>query len=557
MKIGIISPNDFRPWCTKANWKSINEKEDALKDALSKRGYQVILARDAKYNKEYPGLYYFSDEVVGIVQKKDLGKKLKGIDMTAWRTGLVRTQIDHLVKEGVDCIVIHQGDWTWPQRTSEIITALSLYDKEPKLVMFSYKDTKVPGLVAGMAAVGAALRLGVKIGHAFGKPENKEDIDWLCNLIKKDETSLNNDSIDNNFSKKVNAFEEKAEEIVNKELPKQKYLALGTTGCLDMDTTEADPVQWRKIFRVGVKQLDQTAVDDIADKLVIWKGLPGESDYEIKDQRVKDAVNAAFKHFKFIEKNNDALKKRMILQIASYYAMLDLFNYHEATFGGIKCQDEESARRCTQCIGAAFLNNDKDITKKAKQIIPFACENDMDQSLTQLIMYLISGKPAGFGDFRDVEYETNFKDGMARLAIVNCGQHPPYYFDSEVEACTQEHFYAKPGSSVRGRTPKGKIMTVARLARFDGKYQLIATVIETDEVKPSDHEKYNLSWPIIIGKLPKGLTGKEMISMWPSNHLGFTEGDITAELAAVAEELNIGYNIVDARGNVNQKMRLS
>ena len=73
-------------------------------------------------------------------------------------------------------------------------------------------------------------------------------------------------------------------------------------------------------------------------------------------------------------------------------------------------------------------------------------------------------------------------------------------------------------------------------------------VIKTEIVKIEDHKKYNFSWPIILGRLPEGFSGKQMINIWPCNHLGFVEGDVAAKLAALAEELEIGYRIVDKKG---------
>jgi len=110
----------------------------------------------------------------------------------------------------------------------------------------------------------------------------------------------------------------------------------------------------------------------------------------------------------------------MLLQLSLYFAGEDITKEFAVTFAGIKCQDELSANHCTACLMAAYLSNDIGPDGEPKKVIPVACENDMDSALTQLMMHLITGKPAGFGDFRDVE--------KGILYIVNCGQHPPYFF---------------------------------------------------------------------------------------------------------------------------------
>jgi L-fucose isomerase-like protein len=168
-------------------------------------------------------------------------------------------------------------------------------------------------------------------------------------------------------------------------------------------------------------------------------------------------------------------------------------------------------------------------------------------------MYLLTSQPAGFGDFRDIE------DGV--LTIHNCGQHPPYFFggpedDSikkldSVEYMGQEIFYFAGGSSVRGRTPGGYTMTIARMARENLRYTLIATTIETINVPPEDHERFNFSWPLIRGKIP--ISDEEIINLWPCNHLGFAYGNLTPQLAEIAHRLNIGYRIFDVNGKEHFK----
>jgi len=146
------------------------------------------------------------------------------------------------------------------------------------------------------------------------------------------------------------------------------------------------------------------------------------------------------------------------------------------------------------------------------------------------------------------------EDGM--LAIVNCGQHPPFFCgrpdeDSvkkldRVEYMGQEIFYDAGGSAVRSRTPGGEIMTVARLGRENLRYTIVGTVIKTVDVDPKEHERYNVSWPIIKGKIP--IPDQLLIDIWPCNHLGFAYGDYASSLAEMAHRLDIGFRIFDEGG---------
>jgi L-fucose isomerase-like protein len=79
------------------------------------------------------------------------------------------------------------------------------------------------------------------------------------------------------------------------------------------------------------------------------------------------------------------------------------------------------------------------------------------------------------------------------------------------------------------------------------RYYLAGMVIETVDVSPREHERYNFSWPILRGKIP--MDERALTVMWPSNHLAFTFGDLTPHLVELAEQLGIGYRVIDAYGN--------
>lgn len=95
-------------------------------------------------------------------------------------------------------------------------------------------------------------------------------------------------------------------------------------------------------------------------------------------------------------------------------------------------------------------------------------------------------------------------------------------------------------------------MTVARLARENLRYYLVATVMKTARVSKKDHRKYNLSCPIINGKLP--ISGAQMIDLWPCNHLGFTFGDFLPHLVEMAKRTDIGYVVFNEAGRKYTKI---
>jgi L-fucose isomerase-like protein len=512
MKVGVFSPNDPRPWVRKDNINHMLKQERLLVDALLGAGVDVVRG----------------------------GEGLPDMDQIAWNTRLVQAHVKRIAAESPVALVINQGSWTFPWDSVDAVKSFNAETGDiARVVMFSHKDPQVPGLVAGMAAGGGLTRIGIPYYHIFGDIENDPRV--LEELL----------AVLGFYERRAHA-EETAKGVI-RDLKRQKYLSLGGMS-LKMPTTTADVDQWQKLFGVSFEALDQSELLVRVGRMVEWSGTPGNSEYKIIDDRLKKATDYLSEHGK-IDYSREKLRSfsKLVYQLSLYYAGLDITEEYGVTFAGVKCQDELSSRECTACLLTAYMNNDVGPDGEEKPIVPMACENDMDSALTQLIMHLITGKPSGFGDFRDVE------DGV--LYIINCGQHPPYFFggpemDSRakldlVEYMGQEVFYDAGGSSVRGRTPGGHLMTVARLGRENLRYGLVATVIETVHVDPSEHEKYNTSWPIIKGRIP--MPDEELIAVWPCNHLGFAYGDITPELAEVAHRLDIGFTIYDREGRRYQK----
>jgi L-fucose isomerase-like protein len=520
IRVGIFSPNDFRPWVRESNQKALLAGEAILVESLRAHGIEVVRG----------------------------GEGLAEEDQIAWNTGLVRRQARRLAEAHLDAFIINHGDWSWPYdaRDAVQIFAQSIQGKDhgvARVLIYCHKEPEVPGLVAGMASGGAFRRIALPYRLVSGRIDRDPAVlEKVLDILRF-------------FKRRSDAVPTVRKAL--DELCGLKYLALGGMS-LKMCTGTADVDQWAKKFGISYDALDQSELTRRAIGMIRWSGRPGKSDIlEVTDSRVAEALD--YLHGKghgCFDFSREKLKDIRIFahQLAFYYAAVDVKTMYDADFLGIKCQDELSGLECTQCIATAFLNNDCGPDGKAKAPVPVSCENDMDSSLTQMILHLLNGrKPAGFGDFRDIE------DGV--LAIVNCGQHPPYFFGPPKEAAEkklnrteymgQEVWYHAGGSSVRGRTPGGQVMTVARLYRENLRYALVAMPVETVTPSPEVHNRYSISWPVILAKTPIG--DEQVIDLWPCNHLGFCYGDYTAELVELAERLDIGYTVYDRKGNVFHK----
>lgn len=213
-----------------------------------------------------------------------------------------------------------------------------------RVLIFAYKDTQVPGMVAGMAVGGALRRIGYNLvyGRIDQDPKTLQKVMEILRFYKR----------------RAEAAPVVVEAIRN--LAQQKYLACGGMS-LKMCTT-ADVDQWAKLFGITYEALDQSELRNRALPMVQWEDKPGESKIKrILDPRVQKAFDFLYhqKHGRF-DFSRDKLKsaEKFISQLAFYYAALDLIEEYGITFAGIKCQDELSAIDCTQCVAAAFLNND-------------------------------------------------------------------------------------------------------------------------------------------------------------------------------------------------------
>ncbi len=517
IRVGVFSPNDNRAWVRADNLDLMLRHEGLLIDALRGQGVEVIRGGDG-YPRE---------------------------DQIAWNRELVIEQARKIAQARPDALILNQGSWTFPR---DSVDAVDIYEGAirtlvdnageagARILLFGYKDPAVPGMVAVMAVAGALKIMGRSYQICYGLVD--QDPSTLQDLMSKLRF----------FKRRADAARDVAGVIAR--LPEQKYLQFGGES-LRMPTATADPNLWQKTFKVSYDHLDQSEIVSRALGFVRWSGVAGESDYEIVDDRLKKAIAYKEKEgrFDFSRPKLTSIGK-FVMQTAMFYAARDIVEETGATFCGVKCQDELSARMCTACIVTSYLGNDvaPDGTPQ-ERFYPTSCENDMDTALTQHLLHLLTGRPAAFGDFRDVE------DGA--LAIVNCGQHPTHFFgtpdedpaekERRAEFMGQEVFYDAGGSVVRGRTPGGLEVTVARLGRENMRYYLAATVLQTVDVPVEQHERYNPSWPVLRGKIP--MAERELIAMWPSNHLAFSFGDLTPDLAELCEVLGIGYCIVDGDGN--------
>ncbi|MCA8973223.1 MAG: hypothetical protein KDC98_00805 [Planctomycetes bacterium] len=520
LRVGIFSGYDPRPWVM----RDCAEHDIAVLLDLVAR-----LEQSGNYDIVFPG------------------RAMKGYDRLCHSQELCERYAAAFDRARVDAIVNVHQTWTFPQTSQKVVSSFAQKLKardataRPRLVMVSIQDTTVPGMVSGMATGGAFHQNGESFVHVYGDFASGQTLAELTATLDL-------------FAARA-AAENKVRAVVAG-LHRLHAIEFGSFS-LQMPTTRIDQEELTRRWGITSESLDQQVFLDRAFAMFEWQGQPGLSAIDrTLDRRVARAV----------EKNYDADPKRFgiipgrsvsrdkyALQLAMYYATFDIAREKGAGAVTIKCQDECSGRYATCCMATSFLGNDVDPLGEQKPMIPTSCETDLPTMYSQYLLKELSGKPAGFGDFR---YVATNRRGETMLAIVNCGQHPVYYAGNEADSTAakmaqveypgQEHFYAAGGAAVRMRTGADQDVTVARLGVENGRLYLVATLMRTTAVSKRRHQAYNPSWPIIEGRVP--VTDKVLGKRWPSNHLGFVYGDWIAALIELAERMGIGYLIWDRNG---------
>lgn len=519
LKIGIFSGYDPRPWVM----------DECADDDI--KVLEELVARVKKL------------EGISVVFP---GDEMKGRDKLCFTMPLAETCANRFAGEKIDVLINVHQTWTFPQLSQKVITGFIQRMKAddpfftPRIIIASIQDTRVPGMVSGMATGGALAQLGINYAHVYGYFDSPAFMESLSNEL--------------GFFSAMTAVHEKVKSVV-RELHREHILEFGSFS-LQMPTTRINHEEIMARWGVSSENLDQQVFLDRAFAMFDWEGEKGRSPVgKILDGRVAAVLEKVYdalpEKFRAIPERKVS-REKFALQTAMFYAINDIADEKGATAVTVKCQDECSSRFATCCIATSFLGNETGPDGTKKRMIPASCETDLPTLLSQLFLTRLTGKPAGFGDFRYVKTDGD----RTVLAVVNCGQHPVYYAGKESDdwktklAATdfpgQEHFYAAGGSAVRMITAGGQEITLARLGVENGRLHLTGTIMDTIAVDRSKFAEYNAAWPIIEGTVPA--TDRVLGRRWPSNHLGFVYGNHLAALAELTEQLGIGCTLWDRGG---------
>lgn len=410
-----------------------------------------------------------------------------------WKPEIALKEAKRMLALDVDGIIFNFSIWSFPH-----LAVISAQNARPPYLLLSNINPQYPGLVGMLASAGSLEQLGIPHVRVFGDIRNPEVLRSVLAFCR-------------------------AAKVVHR-LRGQTYGLFGGRS-MGMYTAVSGTDIWQKVFGVDVEHIDQMEIVRLSQ--------------EVPEEKVERA-------FKWLEENigeihydgknltPEILKK----QIRSYYATKKLVEEWDLDFFGIKCQPELSNNFVTQCLTQAFSNDPYDWDGEKEPVV-CACEVDMDGGMTMQILKLLSGSPTLFMDFRHWDEKENI------FVFSNCGSQATYYAGKSsdpkenlknVHLYPQSFYFPAGGATVQYVGKAGEV-TIARLARRNGKYWMAIIPGEFVEYPREKCKETQEEWPQCFARL--SVKPEELIARYPCNHAHAIYGNWVEELKLFCSMLGI------------------
>jgi len=225
--------------------------------------------------------------------------------------------------------------------------------------------------------------------------------------------------------------------------------------------------------------------------------------------------------------------QKLTFQVRCYLATMEIIREMGLDFVAIKCMPDLTTHFVPQCISAALLPSPYDADGRRDPIM-MACEADGDAALTMEILKEISGGLPVL--FMDVSY---IDDEKGTFYFPNCGAFCSWYAArSDDPQENMKHIELRPanrpaGGAITYFTTAPGSMTLARLYRVDGRYQMGIIRGETVNISPEEYDTFvqargSHQLPTAFLKLEVDV--ERLVSGFGSNHVMGVAGDRVDEL---------------------------
>jgi len=314
-----------------------------------------------------------------------------------------------------------------------------------------------------------------------------------------------------------------------------KGLTFGNFGGrpLGMYTAVSNLDQWQRMFGIDVENIEQEDIVRYGNKA--------------DAQKVENALKWLEKNVGKIDYDGKGLTpEKLKLQIRSYYGLRQIIRERQLDFIGIKAHGDLTETYVTVDVAEAFLNDPYDWDGPHEPIVA-STEADMDGALTMQIFKLMSGSPVLFADVRHYDHEEGvwyFSNSGTHATFFAGGSYNPEDNLKNVTFYPEHNYYPAGGASVHHFAAPGEV-TLARLARKDGKYRLALVPAEfvefPREVAMQKGSTITPEWPVAFTRLK--VSADRFLSSFPCNHIHGVYGNYVDEWIYAAKLLGIEVEV--------------
>jgi L-fucose isomerase len=432
-------------------------------------------------------------------------------DEVIWQNEIAVRNGRKLAAAEIDVAIFNFSVWAWPQYSR----VAAQFCPQP-IVMFSNVNPRYPGLVGMLANSGSLDQSGIRFSKTFG--------------------DISDDQVRARLKSQILAT------AAAHRLKGLTYALIGGRS-LGIDTTVVDPAQWMKQFGIDVDHVDQYEIVRRAEQEG-WRSGRVNAAFEYLKKQVRKIHWTQGKEGPLL--TEELLRK----QLAMYYGMLDLIEEFHYDFCGIKGQRELTEHFATADVAEAFLNDLYGPEGQPKPSIVCATEADSDAALTMQIFKHLADTPVLFADVRHYHADLGVWD------LCNSGEHATYFAArslhpeenlAKVELRPQGFYFPAGGAAVYHIAAPGTV-TLARLTRSDGRYQMVVVPAEFIDFG-SDNDRIAAisqdNWPHAFARLDCGV--ENFIDQFHCNHIHGVYGRWERELERVCEILGIKCQVLSSR----------
>jgi L-fucose/D-arabinose isomerase len=369
---------------------------------------------------------------------------------------------------------------------------------ELPVLLSSPQQGTLPGLGGVMAAYGAMQQIGLPGSILWGNPLEKPDL-WA----------------------RLSAYC-RASGVIQR-MRGSVYGWIGGRS-IGMNTGVPHVQQWMKDFGVDVEHIDQLEIVRRADN--------------VAPEEVERAYAWLTARLGRVAVEGKAEPRHVKQQVRHYLALRSILDDYGIDFAGIKCHYELSEYFVTACLGVMLLSDPYDFNGPKEPVV-VACEADSDAALTMQILKLISGQPAAFFDVR------TYDDANRVFVCCNCGAHPSWYAarsDDPAENLARVFLepvipkYGGCGGHYTYVCREGEV-TLARLSRKDGRYQMFLTRGEFVDFPREKMRETCSAWPHAYVRMD--IEPQRLIELVGANHIHAIPGDHRLALRYYCELMGI------------------